>query len=153
MFVFSAGCGSLTLLLAGLSLHAGIAEPGAPQSTPPSGKEAVPAPGLQRAPAGVGRLLVHGTVVGVKLADRSLELRTTNGLQRLVVSTNAHLLRVGQRQKFEDIRPGDRASAVVGNRPDGTFQVLMMRLSTRQSGLGNDKRVGPRVPNQDLPRE
>lgn len=152
---------ALVLLSAGLSAHAGAAEPTSPNVQPsqpsqPSitpGGEAVPSGRLVRPPAGAGRLLLNGTVTGVRLVDRSFEFRTTNGLQRLVVTTNSHLLRAGQPQKFEDIQPGDQASALLRKRPDGSVDVIALRLSARPGGPGNGKRIGPPVPNPDLPRE
>jgi hypothetical protein len=135
---------SVALVLA-LAIPAAGAEP-APEATEkavsasPSGAK----PGASTNAASAvrpRRLFISGIVATLDTTNRWMEVRTTNGLERVRYATNANVMLTGQRASVSDVRVGDRVGVVARPGADGEWQLISLRIGARPPGDGNVKRL------------
>lgn len=110
-----------------------------PQSRPEPGASSTNAP-MSRS----RRLFTSGVVAKFDSTNRWLEVRTTNGLERVRYSTNANVMLTSQRVSVSEVRVGDRVGLVARPGADGIWQLISLRIGARPPGDGNVKRLdGP----------
>jgi len=87
------------------------------------------------------RLLVNGVVVKLDPTNRWLEVRTTNGVERVSFATNANVLITGRPLPIKEVLVGDRVGMVARKDTNGHWQLLSLRVAARPPGEGNVKRL------------
>lgn len=87
------------------------------------------------------RLFTSGVVTTLNATNRWIEVRTTNGLERVHYATNANVVLTGQRASVADVRIGDRVGVVARPGADGQWQLISLRIGARPPGDGNVKRL------------
>jgi hypothetical protein len=133
---------SVAVLLAMAILAVGADRKPEPSSS--SQSRATPSIGISstNAPASPSRrLFTSGIVAKLDSTNRWMEVRTTNGLERVRYTTNANVMLTGQRASVADVRVGDRVGVVARSGDDGEWQLISLRIGARPPGDGNVKRL------------